>query len=153
MFRYLLILSLLLPIAAEASDHYTNGEKELSAGNYNQAKQHFYRCAKERDLRCFNKMGITNFQQGDEKEAIAWFNLGARVGDANSVENLKRLDQPVPMADLIQNQHPTQESTDNTGGDLMQILGGIGRGVSESTRRSRNCTSMVTGDIVETSCR
>jgi TPR repeat protein len=142
--RVMIILMLLL-LAGCGTTYKERGEAAYRAGNHDLAIQEYAKCAKNGDPSCQNYIGVYLYQHNEKQAAAQYFRAAAAQGHQKARSNLIAMGEPIPQ--------PTQEAATSTGSDLMQLLGGIGRGVSESTRRSRNCTSMVTGDIVETSCR
>lgn len=101
---YLLISAFLLNGCATFNPSQS-GINALNAGNYQQAYNTFLQCAQAGDPFCINNIGAmyeNGQMQGGRNvaEAIQYYALAARYGIPVAQQNLSRLGQPIPPADL-----------------------------------------------------
>lgn len=98
--RYL--AALLLAGCATTLDY---GVESYQAGRYIEAARHFQSCAAEGNPNCMHNIGVLyqnrNIASVDPRnDAIKWYMLAARHGNAGSRTALVNMNAPVPPADL-----------------------------------------------------
>lgn len=96
----LLVFWLALLLAGCQSLH-SSGMDALQRGDLDAAQRHFERSwAQDRDPGALNNIGVVLLRRGERVRAVAHFYMAARYGVATSADNLRRLGEPVPAADL-----------------------------------------------------
>lgn len=79
-----------------------DGIENLNNKDYKLAYDNFMGCFKEsEDPGCLHNAGISVALMGDKKAAIGLFTLAARYGEPNAIDQLEKMNEPVPEADLL----------------------------------------------------
>jgi len=78
-----------------------SGLDALQRGDLDAAQRHFEKSwAQDRDPGALNNLGVVLLRRGERVRAVAHFYMAARYGVATGADNLRRLGEPVPAADL-----------------------------------------------------
>lgn len=112
----------------------TNFDRGMQAYQHNQyrtALNHFIACSKEGDSSCMNNVGHIYLKYGHREEAIKWFNVSARYGNRDAIDNLSRLGELVPTPDLR-----SEENGDSP--SAIELLGSALEGYNRGSRRNRD---------------
>ena len=108
----LLFVVLLTGCASPATVNLRFGLDNYKKGNYEKAFYQFVACAQAGNTSCINNAGAAAAQLGDTDVAAEWFTLGARVGDQQSIDWLRRSGYPVPYADIAEQK--AQQQAENS---------------------------------------
>lgn len=99
-----------LLIAGCGHFYLEDGIENLNKKDYQSAYDNFMECFKEsEDPGCLHNAGISVALMGDKKAAIELFTLAARYGDPNAIEQLEKMDEPVPATDLLRKNKQTKK--------------------------------------------
>lgn len=123
------------------------GMDAINRGDLNSAERHFTAAAQAGNKAAINNLGVVHERRGDRAQAVAHYTLAARWGDLTAQQNLVRLGEPVPLADLAA-QRASQNAAD-TANTLMLM-----RALAPPPviRPTVNCVSRRMGNQVYTDC-
>lgn len=102
------LIAVLLIAGCGGHLYLEDGIEDLKKKDYQSAYDNFMACFKEsEDPGCLHNAGISVALMGDKKAAIELFTLAARYSDPNAIEQLEKMGEPVPAADLMEgNEQP-----------------------------------------------
>ena len=140
----------LIGCATPQQYHINAGNRTYKEGNLEESKQHFYKCSQNKVPVCMTKMGMINYEQGSQEEAIAWFKMAAKHGESNAISNLKKLNEDVPPLEVEQIKS-TGKSTEPI--PLLGLLNAMVQGYNKGASNRVNCTTYDLGGIYETRCK
>ena len=109
-----LFLAVSLLVLSSCASQFQVGLDHLNAKRYQSAIETFEACANIGDSNCMNNIGVMwstpgALQGGPNTEnAVYWFTLAARYGNPTAQQNLARLNQSIPRADLRPQPQPVQ---------------------------------------------
>lgn len=100
----LFFVAMMLSGLAGCASNFDNGYAADLQGRYSEAAQYYQAAANQGEPAAFNNLGrLYQYGLGVPENvplAIQYFNLAARYGIASAQQNLIKLGQPVPAADL-----------------------------------------------------
>jgi Flp pilus assembly protein TadD len=126
-----------------------DGVQALNRGDSSAAERLFMQGVERGDPMSINNMGVVYERRGDRNAAIQNYTLAARWGVPIAQQNLARLGQPVPPADLAAQR---QQVRDQQSAALYQAARYFNPPPPQITP-TVNCTSNRFGDMVQTTCR
>jgi TPR repeat protein len=119
-------------VAGCATSYHEKGFNLHQNGQYQLAYNEYNAGAQQGDSNAMNNMGLL-IEEGkvvivDGSEpldaAVSWYNLSARYGNPTAQQNLRRLGQPIPAADLYVQPAPQTDNSAAWGIVALGLLNG-----------------------------
>ena len=104
----------------------------VNSGDINSAQIHAQECANAGDSYCMNNLaviveshnGVIVGPETREEIYLSWYTLAARYGNPTAQQNLRRLGQPIPAADLYVQPAPQADNSAAWGILALGLLNG-----------------------------
>lgn len=108
---------------------FDEGLAAIKRKDFPAASFHFAELAKDGDPSSMNNLGVSLLMVNRRDEAVYWFKKAARYGNPNASDNLRKMGESTPAADLV-GQHPSQVNQKATEEFVSVVVLGILVGVS-----------------------
>lgn len=148
--KIIILIAAITLSACAMPDHYHRnaGDRLYKEKNYQEAFNHWVKCAKNGDIGCMNNLGILLYQSGHQELGVKWLQKAASHGNLKSAETLQALNKPVPPVNRVA---ATQESES---ANLLGLANAILEGYNRSGRDRIHCDSIMIGEgMIDTECR
>lgn len=133
-----------------SSAHIQRADTFMKSGNCDGAIQEVTNGEESPGQRAFLLGAIYHDCKNDNQTANRYLTLAARYGNSSAQQILARIGEPVPPADLANN-------NTSSGNSALEILNSAVQGWNDGMAKSRantvKCTTMKYGNYIETECR
>lgn len=147
----LLATCVLVAALAGCATYNADGVEALNRGDLATAEQHFMEGVRRGDPMSINNLGVVYERRNEVQSAIYQYTLAARYGVPLAQQNLARLGQPVPAADLAV-ARAQQQAANAANAAAAAALIRATQPPPPVYSPSVNCTSYRTGNTVQTNC-
>ncbi len=127
------------------------GIDALNRGDLNAAEADFTQALQRGDPMAWNNLGVVYERRGDMPRALSHYNMAARWGIPIAQQNLAKLGQPIPPADLAANAANQRAANAANAASTLLLMQAL-QPRPAPLPVPVNCTSHRFGNQVQTSC-
>jgi TPR repeat protein len=144
-----LAIFLAAAVLAGCATYNQDGVNALNRGDLTAAEQQFMQGVQRGDPMSMNNMGVVYERRGNLPAAIQHYTVAARWGVALAQQNLARLGQPVPPADLAAQKAQADAASSAAVANYLRAT----QPPPMQSTMPISCSSYRMGNSVQTDCR